>query len=414
MRAAGLKGSSALARGVLKVSSRVERQPKRSTYYWGRGEEQFVTPKRYGATPTATSLEIFRARQEAKAMAKAYDKNLPQRLPKPIYERTGASGFALTPERQMGSLVNYPTQQRPTATYKELTRQEVAAERKMLGGYTRAELEQIQTQKKEQKLMGPLLNQYYEKQARRAEEEPKYVKEQEALARQQAQERYIQKTGRAVERIKEGTKATKKALTEFGETSRGVDKAAGKAFKSAAGAYKYRYKMSKSLLAFSNAFGGTSRGGQSTPGRPKMVYVHRSPFSGKPIPASMWYKEMRLFRKLQQDKAEGVQRQTVRQLAQRGVPPQQMQQMQQQVPVRQLPMVRPQMTMPQFQQPVRQPLPPMVTPQQLQQQAQQLPNGTIIPRGNSVWKFRRGIVGTEGGLMGRQQKVYGLPESFWN
>jgi hypothetical protein len=389
---------------------------RKSKAYHGRGSSEFTNPLRVNQTPNSSSMDILRAKGIAKAQEKALVKSMARRMPKPVYERTGASSPA-----SMGSLVNYPIQQTSDVQkYKAISRQEEARQRQELGGFTQAELQNIVAEKqrqKEFKLAGPLLNQQYEQQSRRAEEQPQFIEEQRVLANQQASERYNQKTRQLAKNIERGRVTTKQALQEFQAPAQAMHNKAGKAFKSVAGAYGARYKMSKSLLAFSNAFGGTSRGGQSHPGRPKQVYVHRSPFTGKPIPAPLYYKEMRAFKNLQQNKAETIQTQRTRQYAQRGIPPQQMQQIQQQVQqqqvIRQMQMQRPQPQ--QYQQPYQtQPQPQMVQPQQLQQQAQQLPNGTVIPRGNSVWKFRRGIVGTEGGLMGRQQKVYGLPESFWN
>jgi hypothetical protein len=241
-----------------------------------------------------------------------------------------------------------------------------------------------------------------------------YKKEQKELANQQASDKYNQKTRQLAQNIERGRVATKQALNEFQEPAQVAHQKAGKVLKSAAGAYKAKANMSKSLLAFSNAFGGTTRGGQSHSRRPKQVYVHRSPFTGKPIPAPLYYKEMRAFKNLQTNKAENIQVQRTRQYAQRGVPPQQIQQVQQQQAIRQIQMQRPPQQQ-QVQQPYQtQPHPQMVQPQQLQQQAQQLPNGTVIPLGTRVWKFQRGVVGEEGGLFGKQKKIYGAEQSFWN
>jgi hypothetical protein len=44
----------------------------------------------------------------------------------------------------------------------------------------------------------------------------------------------------------------------------------------------------------------------------------------------------------------------------------------------------------------------------------QMQQGQVVPRGNPIWKYRRGVVGKDAGLFGPRRVVFGLPESFWN
>ena len=67
-------------------------------------------------------------------------------------------------------------------------------------------------------------------------------------------------------------------------------------------------------------------GGTKRVGRPQGYRTHTSPFSGKPIPATQFYKEMRLFRRQQQVLGERINEQRLQNAARQGVTPQQLQQ----------------------------------------------------------------------------------------
>lgn len=164
-------------------------------------------------------------------------------------------------------------------------------------------------------------------------------------------------------------------------------------FKKVTKAYGYKSKLSNTLLGYSNAFNNNQSQNTSSsgPGRPKLVYKHISPISGQPVPAPQYYKDVRLFRKLQMQKANQVEQLKQMQYARQGVPPERIQQVQQMQQVRQVPIQ-----------------------QNMQVQNQPLQNGQVIPRGTPVWKWRRGVVGEEGGLFGKRQLIYGTPESFFN
>lgn len=234
-----------------------------------------------------------------------------------------------------------------------------------------------------------------------AEEYPKWAKEQKRLAQEEAVKGYAKSIAKGKKKAERETKKTLKKFASKGDETHKAVFGKGGTLSRVSKAYGYRYKASKSLLGMASAFGTPQRGGQTHPGRPKNVYVHRSPFTGKLIPAPLYYKEKRQFDNLQQKRAEGVQNQRIRQYAQRGIPPQQIQQLtpsasveggtytpqpvQQEIRRPQI-QLRPQPTQSQWQRT------PMVQPQAYQQQVQQLPNGTVIPKGTQVWKFRRGLL----------------------
>lgn len=163
-------------------------------------------------------------------------------------------------------------------------------------------------------------------------------------------------------------------------------------------AYSYNKKLSNTLESYSNAFGGQQTQ-QKRVGRPKGVMKWRSPMTGKPVPAQQYYKDLRLFKRIQEQRAAQAQQIKQAELAKRGITPEMLQQIEQAKQIREQQMQQMQQTQVQTQQ---------------VNQANQLPNGVVIPRGTQVWKYRRGITGQEGGLFGPVKKVYGLPESFWN
>jgi hypothetical protein len=107
-------------------------------------------------------------------------------------------------------------------------------------------------------------------------------------------------------------------------------KTAGKAFNKITKAYSYKPSLSKNLTRqFSGVFGGSNSNSTSKDnpvGRPRGDFKHRSPFNGQPIPATVFYKQMREFRRQQVQRANVVDQQAVQELAKRGIPPSQAQQ----------------------------------------------------------------------------------------
>ena len=186
-------------------------------------------------------------------------------------------------------------------------------------------------------------------------------------------------------------------------------------------AYGYKSKLSKTLLGYSGAFGGgrpqqtqKSVGRPRPVGRPRGEFKHRDPKTGQPIPATIYYKRLKELRRQAQQQARLKDIQQIQQLAKRGIPPEQAQQI---VDARQL---RREGVTTQPNQPTQ------ITPemqrrllQQQQLQAQQIKlqsqNGQIVPPETpTIWRGRRGVVGQEGTVAGQVKKVYGLPSSFWN
>jgi hypothetical protein len=167
-------------------------------------------------------------------------------------------------------------------------------------------------------------------------------------------------------------------------------------FKRVASAYKPTSKLSSGLIKQYTQSGSGSSGAV---GRPKGVMKHRSPFNGQPIPAPLFYKQMRAYKRLQAQQADKVQQIKQNQYARQGVAPNQIRQVQMQR-LQQMRQVQPQFT--------RQ------VPQQLRQ-PQQLQQGQVVNQGTPVWKWRKGIVDTDVDIMGnRRQIIRQGKESFWN
>ena len=166
----------------------------------------------------------------------------------------------------------------------------------------------------------------------------------------------------------------------------------------------YKPKLSQTLLGFANA----NNMPQQSAGRPPKIFKHTSPLSGKPVPAEVYYAHMREFKRLQARRVEDAKEQQIREYAKRGIPPQQIAQIQERI--------RQQKLLEQVQK-AQQPQP---QPQNIQQnqvsneQIQQLPQGTIVPQGNKIWKYRRGEVDTDWTAFGRRQVLRGSPGSMWN
>lgn len=179
----------------------------------------------------------------------------------------------------------------------------------------------------------------------------------------------------------------------------------GSVFKKISSAVKYSPKLSKTLLGYANAFTGgqsSSQRVQVGPGRPKMVYKHRSPFTGKPIDAPSYYKEVRAFRRLQEQRASGVQQQQLQQLAKRGVSPSQAQIIQQRMMQQRL-LDANQNQMNQQQS------------NQVQMQQSRLPPPQVQTSIRPIWR-RQNVVRTERDAFGNVKEILSGndPRNFWN
>lgn len=214
----------------------------------------------------------------------------------------------------------------------------------------------------------------------------------------------IEKTVRAEERlIKTKLKARKAAKKQRGET-----------FKKIAGAYGYSTKLSQSLLAIGSGF---AKQPQTSAGRPKKIYKHTSPLSGKPVPAEVYYAHMRQFKNIQARRVEDANERQIAEYAKRGISPQQAAQIQERIRQQRLLEEIQRKMKPQVQQQAQ--IQSQV--QQLQQQpeqyhnqqrqAEQLPEGTRVDASTRVWKNRYGVVETDWTAFGRRKIIRGLPFS---
>jgi len=198
----------------------------------------------------------------------------------------------------------------------------------------------------------------------------------------------------------------------------------------------YRPSLSSNLQrTFGGVFGGQTRQSGSKqrvkegPGRPRGDFKHRSPFTGQPIPATVFYKQIKEFRRLQEQRANQVDQQQVQQLAKRGIPPQQAKQI---VDVRQLRNVgiQPQIqngVVPYQVQQIPQPIPPQLSPemqrqifiqqqlQQLQTQQNQRPNPFASQVPSNLPRYGKRGQFIEGDAFGKPRiKTFGDGKSFWN
>jgi hypothetical protein len=208
-------------------------------------------------------------------------------------------------------------------------------------------------------------------------------------------------------------KGTISVRKETKNIERGMRKSVNKAINKTPISYK-RQLSSNLMKSFS---GGSQSSGQSRGtgkvGRPRGILKWKSPFSGQPVNAPQYYKELRAIRRIQNQKAQQIQIQQNEALARRGLTPQQLQQLniQRQLQTQQIQAQRqmPQRIMPQNmpQQNISQPMPPN---QQIQQQAGQVRPSTQP----SIWN-RQGYIAEERDSLGNiKQRVFGRPESFWN
>jgi len=205
----------------------------------------------------------------------------------------------------------------------------------------------------------------------------KFVREQKKLAQKQANKLYKEKSKKLDKKLEKITKSSGNAINKISES------------------YGYKKTLSTNLLK--TFVGSDNKVKQKTAGRPKLVFIHTSPFTNKPIPAPQYYKELRAFKRMQKLRAENMQEQQLKQYAQRGISPNQLKEIQERARQQQL-----------LQQQRQQ-----IPKQNNQNPINQLQNGTIIQTGNRIW-HSNAVVGEEGGLFGRQKKIYGAESSFWN
>jgi len=205
-----------------------------------------------------------------------------------------------------------------------------------------------------------------------------------------------------------------KSGRHFAKSSQKVSRSAEKGLKSIAGSFGYSKKLSSSLLNI--GAGGRPQGQRvkEGPGRPRGDFKHRDPYTGKPIPATLFYKRIKDFRRDQQQKAQQVDQQVVQQLAKRGIPPEQAKQI---VDTRQLQSVGVQ---PQVQNGVVPMSPEMQRQLMLQAQMQNQPRP--IQQSNypsqavrPIWR-RQNMIRVETDMLGNKKEVLSGndPRNFWN
>jgi len=202
-------------------------------------------------------------------------------------------------------------------------------------------------------------------------------------------------------RIKKGQKIEK-----------GFSKLSGKAFKKVSSAYRPSARLSKSLLNIEAGFSGQRPQGQrvkarvkARPGRPRGDFEYRDPFTKKPIPATLYYKKMKQWKRLHQQISNLQDLQAIQQLARRGIPPEQAKQIVDQKQIQSV------MNQQQFQGGV---MPPQTSQRVIvQRQPQQMPKTYPSRAVRPIWR-RRGVVREDWGLFGKKKIVTGLPQSFWN
>jgi len=225
-----------------------------------------------------------------------------------------------------------------------------------------------------------------------------------SIKKQKAMEKRY-KAEKSLERQREKSmKAQTRLEAQKLKSRKDARKARGKTFEKITQAYGYKPKLSQTLMGFANA----NNMPKQSAGRPAKVFKHTSPLSGKPVPAEVYYAHMRQFKNIQARRVEDAKEQQIRAYAKKGIPPSQIQQIQERI--------RQQKLLEQIQA-QRQPQPQVQQNQYptQQRQAEQLPEGTVVDRSTRVWKFRRGTVDTQVDIMGnRKQVLRGTPESFWN
>lgn len=212
-----------------------------------------------------------------------------------------------------------------------------------------------------------------------------YLKEQKKLAQKQVTSKY--------------KKSAVKKYKKLDKTSKKVERTAKKGFKEATKAYGYKRKLSQTLMGFANA----NNPPQASAGRPKSVFKHTSPLSGKPVPAQVYYAHMRQFKNIQARRVEDAKERQIKEYAKRGIHPSQIQMIQERLRQQKL-----------LEQVQRQRQVPIQQNQIQQTQAEQLPDGTVVDESTRVWRHRRGVVDTDWTAFGKKKVVRGTPGSMWN
>lgn len=222
-----------------------------------------------------------------------------------------------------------------------------------------------------------------------------YIKNEKVKAQKQANEKY-----------KKFIKSKKKDIAKKSNKMEKRTNAATKIYKSAKKMYGYNPKLSNTLMKFANA--------NQTAGRPKKVYKHTSPLSGKPVPAEVYYSHMRKFKNIQARKIEDAKERRIVEYAKKGYSPEQVANIQQRIKQQKFQQFIKEKAMREQRQSQIQPQRPQAQEQTQQQEADKLREGTAVDKSTRVWKHRVGTVSNEGGAFGRKKKIYGLPSSFWN
>jgi hypothetical protein len=215
------------------------------------------------------------------------------------------------------------------------------------------------------------------------------------------------------QKVKEKLEGLKK---ESDKVERGT-KVVGKVIKSIPKNVSYRKELSSNLM---KQFTGGSE--KTNPvGRPRGSLKWRSPFTGKPIPATEYYKEVRQFKKIQLQRAEQNAQRRMQEMARQGIPQNPIQSQAQ--PVQVPNQMRPVQMRPVQMRQIR----PVQVPMQRQMQRpnrpmpnqmRQVPNQgqrVVVNRSTPVWKYRRGDLAQERDAFGRIKIVErGSPQVFWN
>lgn len=219
-------------------------------------------------------------------------------------------------------------------------------------------------------------------------------------------------------------KYQRKAEQEKLKRIKSIRSQAGRTLKKVAGAYKYSPKLSRSLLNIGVGYNGaqpTQQRVKEGPGRPRGDFKHIDPFTGKPIPATLYYKRVKDFKRIAEQTSRQEDLQAIQQLSKRGIPPEQAKQIidqrqlqsagVQKVPqqvtqnisnyekLKQLELIQKQLKQQQ---------------NQVRQVPQQLPNSYPSQAVRPIWRNREGRLDYDWGLFGRKVVRRGVPQSFWN
>lgn len=220
------------------------------------------------------------------------------------------------------------------------------------------------------------------------------------------------KQGLNKEKRKERIEKTKKVLSE---TKQGLKKVFVRKTKKTnlnklRTPISYKRNLPSNLMKmYGGATGGASQQsqGQRPVGRPRGEFKHRSPFTGKPIPAQVYNKQIRQFRRVQEQQANQIDRQQISQLAKRGIPPEQAMQI---VNARQMQSVQqPQLSQEQIRQLMIQKI------QEQNQIPQQMREPIQSQAVRPIWR-RQGTIRYERDIFGNIKVVEGgnNPKNFWN